>query len=97
MDGLTDAFIVIDELSCLPGIGDRHVQGTLGNIHADIDCFLYHLLSLLLGPSLRDADLINPGNCSGSSGDSGVATTLPHGLARPEVNRPATPIPRRIL
>ncbi len=33
----------------------------------------------------------------GSSGDSGVATTLPHGLARPKVNRPATLIPQRIL
>jgi len=32
VDGPTDAFIVIDELPRLPGIGDRHVQGTLGNI-----------------------------------------------------------------
>jgi hypothetical protein len=41
-DGLTDTFIVIGELPCLPGIAGRHVQGTLGNIHADTDCFLYH-------------------------------------------------------
>ncbi len=44
-----------------------------------------------LYPFLRDAGLINPSSCSSSSGDSGVATTLPHGLARPKVNRPTTP------
>ncbi len=45
----------------------------------------------------HDAGLINPDNCSGFFGDSGMATTLPHGLGGPEVNRPATPVPQRIF
>lgn len=45
----------------------------------------------LRGPALHNAGLINPDNCSGSFGDSGVATTLPHGLGRPKANRLTTP------
>ena len=90
-DGISDAFMIIGELSRLLGIADCHVQGTFGNIHTDADRFFCHWHFLLLSPSLHHAGLINPINCSGFIGDSGMATTLTHGLVRPKVNRSATP------
>ncbi len=41
-DGLCDVFMVIGELPSFLGIADRHVQGILGDIHADTDYFFCH-------------------------------------------------------
>ena len=44
------------KLPYLSRISDRHVQGALGDIHADTDCFLCHwLFSLLARPCVMRA------------------------------------------
>ena len=62
------------------------MSGVFFATYTDKNYFFCHRTFLPFCPSLHHTGLINPINCSGFIGDSGMATTLTRGLVGPKVN-----------
>ena len=74
-----------------------HVQLRFGDVDADVGCFQFHpCLLRSTGPSLHDAGLGSPGNCSGSRWGGVRRPALPCGLPRPRGDRSAAPRPTQV-
>jgi hypothetical protein len=85
----SNAIWSIHELSGFVISLNCNIQSITGYIYSNI-CL--HRVRLLSGPSLQNAGLVNPCNCSGSYYIWGETTMLSHGLIKPRANRSIPPV-----
>ena len=65
-----DTSFVVSHAPSVAAGSNAHIQSGLGHVDAHVDWFLIHVSpprDSERGPSLHDAGLANPGNCSGSA------------------------------
>jgi len=92
-NSLVNSTLIVSKASVFSGYMYAYIHSVLSNINACVDLIFFHFLLSRFSffvPSLHDAGLANPGNCSGSTG-IGAATQLWNGLQRPRGERSTAP------